>query len=67
MIAAATSIRSALVRWWREVEPGLTIDRNNWIERWDARGEGRACCIAFEGFGLSLCLFVGRTPKPEDQ
>ncbi|WP_294390350.1 hypothetical protein [uncultured Sphingomonas sp.] len=55
----------ALRRWWCAVEPGLTIDRDNSIERWDARGEGRAWSISFEGFGLTAQIFIGRTPEAD--
>lgn len=47
---------------WREVEPGILVDRTSLIERWDSKGEGRATCVDFEGFGITFCLFIGRTP-----
>jgi hypothetical protein len=47
---------------WRRIEPGLTINRDSFIERWDAAGEGPATAISFEGFGLSLSFFFARTP-----
>jgi hypothetical protein len=50
-------------QFWREIEPGIDIDRNNSIERWDCKGEGRATGISFEGFGLSVFIVIGRTPK----
>lgn len=52
---------------WREIEPGLLVDRNNFIERWDGRGEGRAIAVGFEGFGVTLQLFFGRTPRADRQ
>ncbi|WP_267349395.1 hypothetical protein [Sphingomonas sp. GM_Shp_2] len=48
---------------WRRIEPGLQIDRDNLIERWDCTGEGRATCVSFEGFGITFSLFIGRTPR----
>ena len=57
------AIISRLAAFWREVEPGLQIDRNSFVERWDGAGEGSATAVSFEGFGITLCLFIGRTPK----
>jgi hypothetical protein len=48
---------------WRRIEPGFNVDRNNLIERWDCAGEGRATAISFEGFGVTFSFFIGRTPK----
>lgn len=49
-------------RWGGSLLPEIRIDRDNMTERWDLRGEGRAWCICFEGFGLSWSLFIGPTP-----
>lgn len=49
-------------RWGGSLWPEIRIDRDNMTERWDLRGEGRAWCICFEGFGLSWSLFIGPTP-----
>lgn len=64
MAPIATRLRS----FWRRIEPGLQIDRDNLIERWDCTGEGRATCVSFEGFGITFSLFIGRTPafRPEE-
>jgi len=59
---AAPTIARRLRAFWRRIEPGFTIDTSS-IERWDASGEDKATCIAFEGFGLSFLLFIGRTPR----
>ncbi|MDP1026286.1 hypothetical protein Q5H91_03605 [Sphingomonas sp. KR1UV-12] len=56
------SLMQRLRAFWRRIEPGITVDRANSIERWDCNGEGAAINIAFEGFGLSFSVFVGRTP-----
>jgi hypothetical protein len=49
---------------WREIEPGLQIQHDDSaIARWDAEGEGPGWSIDFEGFGISACLFIGRTPR----
>ena len=68
-IAAAThrlrSLLACLTASWREIEPGLSVDRDNSIERWDGAAEGRATSICFEGFGISALICIGRTPKRE--
>lgn len=58
-----TSIAARLGAFWRHIEPGINFDLNNSIENWSATGEGRATSITFEGFGVTLFLVVGRTPK----
>lgn len=58
-----TSIAARLGAFWRHIEPGIHIDRDNFIENWSATGEGRATSVNFEGFGISLSLVIGRTPK----
>lgn len=57
------ALMQRLRAFWRRIEPGFTVDRDNLIERWDCAGEGRATCIAFEGFGLTFAFFIGRTPR----
>lgn len=48
---------------WRQIEPSLTIDHDHGgTERWDGAGVGPGTCIAFEGFGVTFSLFIGRTP-----
>lgn len=59
----APIIARRLRAFWRRIEPGFTVDRSSSIERWDASGQDKATCIAFEGFGLSFSLFIGRTPR----
>lgn len=49
-------------RWGGSIRPSLRVDRNGFHERWDGRGEGQCWSIAFEGFGLTGMLFIGRTP-----
>lgn len=49
-------------RWGGGIRPSISIQPNT-IERWDGQGEGPARCIHFEGFGLTACIFIGRTPK----
>jgi hypothetical protein len=56
------AIISRLTSVWRELEPGLQIDHDSFIERWDGTGEGPARAVSFEGFGITFCLFIGRTP-----
>ncbi|MBB3347340.1 hypothetical protein [Sphingomonas sp. BK069] len=58
-----TSFAARLRAFWRYIEPGIDVDRNNFIENWSATGEGRATAVSFEGFGISLFLTIGRTPK----
>lgn len=58
------SFAQRIAAFWRHIEPGVQIDRNNTIENWAATAEGRATCIDFEGFGITFLFFVGRTPTP---
>lgn len=57
------SIVSKVRAFWREIEPGIHVDRDNSIERWDACGEGRATSVTFEGFGVTGFIFIGLTPR----
>jgi hypothetical protein len=50
-------------QFWQEIEPGILVNHDSFIERWDCRGEGRATAVSFEGFGLSFSIFIARTPK----
>lgn len=59
------TVARRLRAFWRRIEPGFTVDRDNLIERWDCAGEGRATSACFEGFGLTFSFFIGRTPKFE--
>jgi len=52
---------------WREIEPGLSIDRENEVSRWDDEGSGRGWCFDFEGLGVSCTIFIGRTPKRDPE
>jgi hypothetical protein len=56
------SFARAIAGFWRRIEPGISM-HDSFIEAWDASAEGPAKSIAFEGFGLSFILFIGRTPK----
>jgi len=59
MRALANRIRGL----WRRLGPGVEINRDDaLIERWDATAVGPGRAIAFEGFGISFSLFIGRTP-----
>lgn len=55
-----------LKAWWAENQPGLHIDRENDIERWDGAGVGPATNLGFEGFGITFSIFIGRTPIRAD-
>lgn len=55
-------VAARLIAYWRRIEPGVSVSRDSFIERWDAKGEGPATCVCFEGFGLSFLFFIARTP-----
>jgi hypothetical protein len=63
LVRETKTVADRLRATWARIEPGIRIHRDNFIERWDGEGEGRASSIDFEGFGLSFILFIGRTPK----
>lgn len=56
--------RKRLRSFWRRIEPSLSISHDDGgTERWDGAGVGPGTCIAFEGFGITFSLFIGRTPR----
>lgn len=56
--------RKRLRSFWRRIEPSLSISHDDGgTERWDGAGVGPSTCIAFEGFGITFSLFIGRTPR----
>ncbi len=57
-----SSFAQALAAFWRRIEPGFDA-HDSFVENWAATAEGPAKAIAFEGFGITLILFIGRTPK----
>ncbi|MGY2732787.1 hypothetical protein [Sphingomonas sp. UYP23] len=57
------SIAQTIRHFWREIEPGIDIQHNSFIEAWNGEAEGPASVISFEGFGVTFLFFVGRTPK----
>jgi hypothetical protein len=57
---------AAVRAWWEEMAPMVSHNSDTFIERWDGKGEGQASCFAFEGFGLSFSLFIGRMPPKRE-
>jgi hypothetical protein len=59
-----TALARLRERWGGGIRPEIQIDRDDAAAaRWDGEGVGPGWTVAFEGFGISGTLFIGRTPR----